>query len=146
MNKLNKLNQNGGNVALNIILWIFAIVGIIGIIYLVIVYITTSYSNSTSSSSSSVLTYPPNSYMQNGGLDCPDYWIKISQDNKQIKCKNSYGIPLKKDTCNNTAKFSIIDSTTWANTEDKTKVVGVNERCTWLNECGGVWQGIQTYC
>ena len=141
---MNKINQNGGNVAVNIILWIFAIVGIIAIIYLVIVYITTTYSNS--STSSSVATYPPTSYMQNGGLDCPDYWIKISQDTKETKCKNSYGIPLKKDTCNDTAKFSIINPTSWANTEDKTKVVGVSDRCKWLNECGGIWQGIQTYC
>ena len=137
-----KLTQKGGNAVINIVLWIFAIIGIIAIIYLVIVYITTSASKSSSTTDS----FPPNSFMTTSGLNCPDYWIKVADSNGKVHCRNAYGLPLKNKTCDNSAKFSTIKSSTWTGSEDKAKLSGVKERCKWLKECGGVWQGVQQYC
>jgi hypothetical protein len=137
-----KLTQKGGNAVINIVLWIFAIIGIVAIIYLVIVYITTSSSKSNSTTDS----FPPNSFMTTSGLNCPDYWIKVADSNGKVHCRNAYGIPLKDKKCSNSAKFSTIKSSTWTGSEDKANLSGVKERCKWLNECGGVWQGVQQYC
>ena len=139
---MTRITQRGGNAVLNVILWIFAIVGIVAIVYLVIVYVTTSASRS----SSSTQAFPPNSYMTTSGLKCPDYWIKVSERGGKVHCRNAYQLPMKADTCTDSEKFSIIKSDTWTKAEDKTTLPGVTERCSWLNRCGGVWQGVQDYC
>ena len=140
---MTRITQKGGNAVLNVILWIFAIVGIVAIVYLVIVYVTTSAS---SSSTDSVAAFPPNSYMTTSGLKCPDYWIKVSESGGKVRCRNAYQLPMNSDTCTDSEQFSVINSDTWTQAEDKTTLSGVTERCSWINRCGGVWQGVQDYC
>jgi len=138
------VKQTGGNKVLDVVLWIFAIVGIIAVVYLVIVYVTNLISSS--GSSSSVVNNPPNEYMVKAGLDCPDYWIKVgSTSDGKVQCKNKYKLPLK-DDCEDMKTFSEVSGKKWINSEDRSTISGVEERCKWLNQCGGVWQGVQDYC
>lgn len=139
------VKQKGGNKVLDIVLWIFSAVGIVAIVYLVIVYVTNLISSS--GSSSNVVNNPPNEYMIKTGLDCPDYWIKenTTSDGK-IKCRNTYGLTLKESDCEDMKTFSEVSGTKWINSEDRATISGVEERCNWLNKCGGVWQGVQDYC
>ena len=139
------VKQKGGNKVLDIILWIFSAVGIVAVVYLVIVYVTNLINSS--SSSSNIVNNPPNEYMIKTGLDCPDYWIKenTTSDGK-IKCRNTYGLTLKESDCEDMKTFSEVSGTKWINSEDRSTISGVEERCNWLNKCGGVWQGVQDYC
>ena len=139
------VKQTGGNKILDVVLWIFAIVGIIAIVYLFIVYITNLISSS--SSSSTVVNNPPNEYMVKAGLDCPDYWIKVgTTSDGNVECRNTYGLTLKESDCEDITTFSEVSRTKWINNEDRASISGVEERCDWLNKCGGVWQGVQDYC
>jgi hypothetical protein len=138
------VKQTGGNKVLDVVLWIFAGVGIVAVVYLIIVYVTNLISSS--GSSTSVVNNPPNEYMVKGGLDCPDYWIKqgTTSDGK-VQCKNTYKLPLG-DYCQDVITFSEVSGKKWINSEDRSTILGVEERCKWLNKCGGVWQGVQDYC
>lgn len=138
------VKQKGGNKVLDIILWIFSAVGIVAVVYLGIVYLTNLINSS--SSSSNIVNNPPNEYMIKTGLDCPDYWIKqgTTSDGK-IECKNTYKLPLG-DYCQDVITFSEVSGKKWINSEDRSTILGVEERCKWLNKCGGVWQGVQDYC
>lgn len=138
------VKQKGGNKVLDIILWIFSAVGIVAVVYLVIVYVTNLINSS--SSSSNIVNNPPNEYMIKTGLDCPDYWIKVgSTSDGKVQCKNTYKLPLKKN-CEDMKTFSEVSGKKWINSEDRSTILGVEERCKWLNKCGGVWQGVQDYC
>lgn len=140
-----KSNQIGGNKVLDVILWIFAIVGIVAVVYLAIVYITNLISSS--GSGSTTVSNPPDEYMIKAGLDCPDYWIKVgTTSDGKIQCRNTYGLSLKDTTCEDIKTFSEVKSSDWTGSEDRSTITGVEERCDWLNKCGGVWQGVQDYC
>jgi len=104
---------------------------------------------------------PPNSYMQNSGIRCPDYWVNTGIDsNGNYVCKNSFNIQSNKPTtgsCSNKCNsdqltFSSIKSGfTWEfndpngltsySDDDKIKFVKSNgsaltSRCDWINCCG----------
>ena len=139
-----KLTQKGGNAALNVILWIFAIAGLVAIVYLIIVYATTA-TQRAKRNNAVANAFPPNTFMETSGLKCPDYWMSVASDSGKNVCRNAYGLKLK-EGCKNINEFKKIDSKTWVNSEDRSKIAGIKERCNWLKQCGGVWQGVQNYC
>lgn len=96
--------------------------------------------------------FPPNSYMRNIGLKCPDYWIF---DETTGKCLNQFNIPVANlDKCyddekQKTKKFNPI--TRWpVNTNEFDEVL--KERCDWVRNCGpnknlpASWQGVDQNC
>ena len=119
-------------------------------------------------------TNPPESYMQNSGIKCPDYWVNtgVDKDGNYI-CKNSFNIDTVNPTggkCNSSEMvFSPIQSGyTWESFNpnglisltDKEKydflngsvVEGSTTRCSWINTCGpatstqGIWTGVNEIC
>jgi len=119
-------------------------------------------------------TNPPESYMQNSGIKCPDYWVNtgVDKDGNYI-CKNSFNIDSVNPTngkCNSSEMvFPPIQSGyTWESYDpnglkslsDKekydflngSKVEGKPTRCSWINSCGpatstqGIWTGVNEIC
>ena len=94
--------------------------------------------------------YPPNSYMRQIGVLCPDYWIY--NDEKGV-CVNQFNIPVndpKKCFDNgNEKKFTPI--TKWPiNSNDLDNVL--KDRCDWIRKCGpndklpASWIGVEDNC
>jgi len=137
-------NQKGGNVVLNVFLYVFVAIGVIAVLYIVIISITRAVKNAKTEQKVAD-TYPPTVYMEESGFDCPDYWIKVKDSNGKSYCKNSYNLKLK-DNCTDSENFPDINANSWEKASDKSQVPGVSERCKWLKKCGGVWQGIDNYC
>jgi hypothetical protein len=117
-------------------------------------------------------TNPPESYMQNSGIKCPDYWVNTGVDaNGNYICKNSFNIDSVAGTnCNSSEMhFTPIQSgytwesynpnglTTLSDKEkydflSKSVVSGSTTRCNWINNCGpatttqGIWTGVNEIC
>lgn len=104
---------------------------------------------------------PPNNYMQNSGIKCPDYWVNTGIDiNGNYKCHNSFNIETVNPTSGSYAGkcnpvdmvFPEIDSGyTWeygdpnglTSYTDQEKYDFLNKsvdgsltRCQWINYCG----------
>jgi hypothetical protein len=104
---------------------------------------------------------PPNNYMQNSGIKCPDYWVNTGMDpDGNYKCHNSFNIETVNPTSGNykgkcnpvDMRFPHIDSGyTWeygdpnglTSYTDKEKYDFLNKsvgdsltRCQWINYCG----------
>jgi len=118
-------------------------------------------------------TNPPQSYMQNSGIKCPDYWVNtgVDKDGNYI-CKNSFNI----DSVNTNGKCNSTEMTftpiqagyTWESGDpkglktlsdqekydflNKSSVSGSTTRCSWINNCGpaqstqGIWTGVNEIC
>ena len=109
---------------------------------------------------------PPDSYMQNTGLQCPDYWVNTGVDSTgKYICTNSFNIPSNSTSpCNRSSvSFSPITSgKTWeynnpnglTTLTDKEKYDFLKNtgRCDWVNKCGpktgtqGIWTGVNEIC
>ena len=109
---------------------------------------------------------PPDSYMQNTGLQCPDYWVNTGVDaNGKYICSNSFNIPSNNSSpCNSTSVlFSpITEGKTWEynnpngltslSDNDKYNFLKDSGRCDWINNCGpksgvqGIWTGVNEIC
>lgn len=94
--------------------------------------------------------FPPNSFMRQVGVLCPDYWIY--NDAKKI-CVNQFNIPVndpKKCYDNGNEKaFSPIEK--WPiNSNDVDNVL--KDRCEWIRNCGpnnklpASWLGLEDKC
>ena len=106
-------------------------------------------------------TNPPNNYMQNSGIKCPDYWVNTGIDKDgNYKCTNSFNIETVNPTtgsyqgkCNPTEMVfpPIKNGYTWefgdpdglTSYTDQEKYDFLNKssgqslsRCQWINYCG----------
>ena len=117
---------------------------------------------------------PPESYMQNSGIKCPDYWVNtgVDKDGNYI-CKNSFNIDTVTppgSKCNESEMtFTPIQAGyTWESNNPNglislseqekydflngSKVNNSTTRCGWINSCGpsrstqGIWSGVNEIC
>jgi len=139
------MSQKGGNIALNIIIYILAVIGAIAIIFLLI-NVGIRVSTSITSDSSVTESNPPNAYMNEGGLNCPDYWINVSNTDSTNSCRNAYKIPNVAGEVVMDETFPAISDEIWNTSSERGTLDGVKTRCNWLNSNGGAWQGISQYC
>ncbi len=140
------MKQKGGNVVINIIIYILAIIGAIAVIFTIINVGMSISANIASDGDSSTDSNPPNAYMNEGGLNCPDYWINVSNKNNTNSCRNAYKIPNTAGTVVMDETFPAISDEVWNSSEERGSLDGVKTRCDWLNTNGGAWQGISQYC
>ena len=140
------MTQKGGNMVLNIIIYILAVIGAIAVIFTIINVGMSISANIASDGDSSVDTNPPNAYMNEGGLNCPDYWINVANKNSTNSCRNAYKIPNISGTVVTDETFPSISDEIWNSSEERGSLDGVKTRCGWLNSNGGAWQGISQYC
>jgi hypothetical protein len=146
---------------MSVVINILAAIGLIVIISYIVYYLFTYFQNAKFQKTISQINPPP-SYMQNVGINCPDYWINMGPDsNGNIQCKNSFNIPVSSSTtCPSTMVFpSIPSGQSWdygnpngltsMSDNDKYKFLntlatGPNSsaisnslsRCSWINQCG----------
>ena len=137
--------QLGGNTGINIVLWIFGTIGLMALIYLIIVNVT-NYVRRRRRKQIIAAMSPPLDYMQQTGVNCPDYWIRTRNSNNRVYCSNSFNLKQKSPDCPKEESFREIDADQWNTTSNKSKIRGVQERCRWLDKCGGPWQGIREQC
>lgn len=140
------MRQKGGNAVINIIIYILAIIGAIAVIFTIINVGISISANIASDGESSVESNPPNAYMNEGGLNCPDYWINVSNKNNTNSCRNAYKIPNTAGAVVMDETFPSISDEVWNSSEERGSLEGVKTRCNWLNTNGGAWQGISQYC
>ena len=153
-----------------IIINILAAIGLIVILSYVIYYL---YKKIKERQDKYIVTQinPPGDYMQNTGIQCPDYWVNTGIDqNGNYICKNSFNIPLNSPTiCSSTMNFTPVQSgTTWeyGNPNGLTSLSNLDKynfvttsvapnsisRCSWINSCGpnqstqGIWSGVSDIC
>lgn len=141
------MSQKGGNKALNIIIYILAVIGAVTIIFLII-QLGLNFSSSATTADGTIdndSTNPPLTYMNEGGRNCPDYWINISNNNGKNNCRNTYKIPNVNGEVQYSESFPLIEDSEWM-TSEKADLSGVKSRCNWLNGNGNAWQGISQYC
>lgn len=156
--------------AITIIINILAAIGLIALLSYVIYYL---YKNMKARQDKYKISQmnPPGDYMQNTGVQCPDYWVNTGVDqNGNYICKNSFNIRMNNsDACNTTMNFTPVEAgTTWeygnpnglTSLKDLDKYNFVNtsiapnsiSRCSWINTCGpnsstqGIWSGISDIC
>jgi hypothetical protein len=155
---------------MSVIINILAAIGLIVIISYMVYYLYTYFKKKQFQASIAHMNPPP-SYMQNIGINCPDYWVNMGTDsNGNVMCKNSFNIPVNDQTkCKSNMTFTKVPSDrTWEfgnpnglkslSNSDKYKFVnnsvtpdGVT-RCNWINQCGpsssiqGIWQGVNEIC
>ena len=140
------MKQKGGNTVINIIIYILAIIGAIAVIFTIINVGISISANIASDSDSPTDTNPPNAYMNEGGLNCPDYWINVANKNNTNSCRNAYKIPNISGEVITDETFPSISDEVWNSSEERGSLDGVKTRCNWLNSNGGAWQGISQYC
>ena len=140
------MKQKGGNMVINIIIYILAIIGAIAVIFTIINVGISISANIASDSGSSTISNPPNAYMNEGGLNCPDYWINVSNKTTTNSCRNTYKIPNTSGEIVMDETFPAISDEVWNSSEERGSLDGVKTRCNWLNSNGGAWQGISQYC
>lgn len=146
---------------MSVIINILAAIGLIVLISYFVYYVYTYFQNVQFQTTISQMNPPP-SYMQNVGINCPDYWINMGLDsNGNVQCKNSFNIPtVSADICPDTMVFSTIPTgqtwdygnpngltsmsdsnkytflTTAATDSNNNAVAGALSRCDWVNKCG----------
>ena len=75
-----------------------------------------------------------NAYMNEGGLNCPDYWINVeSNKNNTNSCRNAYKIPNISGEVITDETFPSISDEVWNSSEERGSLDGVKTRCNWLN-------------
>jgi len=156
--------------AITIIVNILAAIGLIALLSYIVYYVYKNMKERQTKYTISQLN-PPGEYMQNTGIQCPDYWVNTGIDqNGNYICKNSFNIPINNlELCSSTMNFTPVASgTTWEygnpngltslNNSDKynfvtTSIVpGSISRCNWINSCGpnsstqGIWSGVSDIC
>jgi len=154
---------------MSVIINILAAIGLIVIISYIVYYLYT-YFKKREFQATILQMNPPPSYMQSTGIKCPDYWVNMGTDiNGNIKCKNSFNIPVSNKECLQEMSFTPIkNGETWEygnpnglismTDSDKytflnnSSVSGGLSRCNWINKCGpssttqGIWQGVNEIC
>jgi len=160
--------------SISIVINILAGVGLLVIIAYIIYYLYNYIENYKFQQSVTQLNPPP-TYMQNSGLNCPDYWVNTGIDsNGNSICQNSFNV--SSQNCPSTMYFAPIPSAnTWipgnpgnqttftdeqqynflsttVATGGSTNNQNALSRCAWINQCGpnqttqGVWQGVNELC
>ena len=135
---------------INIFLYIFGTIGVMELLYIIIVVITNAIYNRRKKKLIASMS-PPMDYMQQVGLNCPDYWVRTGNKNGQVTCKNSYKLKQRDSSCSNDMTFKEIDASAWKpdpndGSNPNADLPGVKERCNWLRKCGGTWQGLKDIC
>ena len=88
--------------ATEIIINVLAIIGFITLLgYLG--YLTNSSIQSYKAKVEESKVSPPNEYMQQSGIRCPDYWVNTGVDgSNNYTCKNSFQLPIATNTSDTT--------------------------------------------
>lgn len=147
--------------AISIAINILAIVGVLVIISYIVYYLWKYLQHKTKQEMMSKIS-PPDDYMQQTGIKCPDYWVNTSSDASTYTCQNVNNIPIVESskkptgfTCNSggIVKFdAIANGKTWehgnpnglkslTNKERNDFVkgsvaTGTVSRCDWIKYCG----------
>jgi len=155
---------------MSVVINILAAIGLIVLISYFVYYLYTYFQHKKIKTMMAQMN-PPQDYVQNVGINCPDYWVNMGTDvNGNIQCKNSFNIQTNgsTDKCNSPKFIQIPKGKTWeygnpnglktlSESEKysflmKSKVDGYNSRCEWINSCGpstsvqGIWQGVNEIC
>lgn len=159
---------------MSVVVNILASIGLIVIIAYIVYYLY-NYIQNIQTQQNVAQMNPPGSYMQNSGIQCPDYWVNTGIDNNgNYVCENTFNIQTNSNSqCNpNKMVFSpVTNGYTWdygnpnglksLTDQDKytfsekitaTGVQGSISRCNWINSCGpsttvqGIWSGINEIC
>jgi hypothetical protein len=145
---------------MSVVINILALIGFIIIIVYLVHYLW-KYIKYKQDQTAIAQQNPPSNYLQNSGLQCPDYWVNTGIDsNGNYICKNSFNIDSVQPKTGSFVgkcspaeqKFSPIASgTTWESgnpnnlqslsDQDKytfltTTGKGTISRCDWINNCG----------
>lgn len=136
---------------------IFASIGLVFVVLYTFWYIM----NKVKTNQDNVTTNNvPTNYMQQVGLNCPDYYINTSNENNVNTCKNSYhleqsinsedgkstnpncsNVQCYADLDNKTVNFDVINNWEDLNDNQRKSVMtnnsnGTLSRCDWINCCG----------
>jgi hypothetical protein len=153
---------------MSVIINILAAIGLIVLISYFVYYLYTYFQHKKVKTVMAQMN-PPQDYLQNVGINCPDYWVNMGKVGDNIQCKNSFNINVNNDDkCNNVYFPSIPKDKTWVygnpnglktlSDSEKYKFLKTKSnadsysRCEWINNCGpsssvqGVWQGINEIC
>lgn len=128
------------------------VLAVSGVIFFIvfIVYIYNKYNNDDKKKIPSTPSFPPSEYMEEVGTKCPDLWtLGTSYKSGKYNCKNTSGVPVANNDCENTAVFSVMKK--WP-LDDKKRADELKTRCDWIEKCGPVsgtpasWIGIDDLC
>ena len=137
------------------LLTVFAVIGIIAIVLWIYWYVMHKIKTQKQSVDDSRVM-PPNRYMNEIGLSCPDYWSNTSNDGTYNYCTNSYYIdvePKGGDECSDitscynydaekriqkfkTSDSDFLDKWDTMTDDEKKSNAYVKERCHWAKCCG----------
>ena len=159
------------SVIVNILAAIGLVVLIVYLVYYLYIYIQKKNQQRINSN-----IYPPQEYMQQTGIKCPDYWTNNGIDsNGNYICTNPFNIasvntntncnsqkmlfaPLKTgytleyDNPNGLTSYNETDKYNFVSNDIPVGVTNGISRCTWINSCGasnniqGIWSGVQNIC
>ncbi len=158
---------------MSVIVNIFAAIGLIFLITYIVYYLY-DYIKKMNEEQQISQIFPSPTYMQNVGINCPDYWVNMGIVDGNIKCKNSFNIPInghEESKCTDEMYFIPVETgKTWEygnpnnlkSLTDKEKFDFLNKkidgnddsmsRCEWVNKCSqsentqGIWQGVNEIC
>ena len=138
---------------------VFALIGFLTVLVLVIYVIKKG--TKSKDDKNEAPKYPPNDYMRQTGMICPDYWsyVGMSPDGKSYRCKNVFNIPTSDDDnkCydnpdNKIKNFSVINEWPISNIPEGNVDEVLDTRCKWISKCGpspnsdASWIGINDKC
>jgi hypothetical protein len=103
------------------------------------------------------IVWPPDDYMMNIGSKCPDYWVPVSDDGKNVTCQNKFNIPVASKLMGTGECYH--EGTGYPNSVTFNKIgkwpaksADLTKRCDWIKKCGAKrdvfasWSGIDNKC
>ncbi len=140
---------------------IYTVLGIIGLLFILMVvyYFISRWTDQTRRGPSGGKVWPPASYMEQVGLNCPDYWISAGSSGGYHKCVNKFHLPVRKSHSSMCKNFKCFDD--GSDTSRSFKTINrwpvrnrntIKERCKWRDCCGSdknipaSWVGLEQTC
>ncbi len=133
---------------MNVAYWLYPIVGAFTVLFLILLV----YYYVWPKRQVKEPAFPPNQFMREVGIQCPDYWI---YDSTRNVCVNKFNIPLRDpQTCYDDEKArtkSFKKITRWPVHSNSLDEV-LRGRCDWIRRCGpqkninASWVGIDGLC
>lgn len=141
---------------------ILTILGFFGLIFIFIItyYLIRRWMEQSSNNKQNV-SWPPPSYMETSGAQCPDYWVNTGSVGRGYhKCENKFNLPvIKRDLkrCEN------VDCTDDGNSKNFRTITSwpvknrdeIKDRCLWRDCCvsdphnksvAAAWIGVDSVC
>lgn len=133
---------------------LYVTIGFIVIIAVIYYIYSLIYSSSSANGgNNNANDYPPDTYMREVGLQCPDYWSYDGVQNGRVMCRNTFNLPTNDPaSCmsnGNTQTFSQINR--WPVPTNELSNV-LSDRCAWIQKCGeksgqpASWIGVAEHC